>query len=93
MYNLTHVEGKDKGKIVLYGLTTCAWCKKTKALLDELGVDYYYVFLDSLSQPDKEMAVDDVNIWNPMCSFPTLVLKDSKCIIGFKEEEIKQELG
>jgi glutaredoxin-like protein NrdH len=93
MYNLTHVEGKKKGKIVLYALSTCVWCKKTKQLLDELGVDYYYVNVDNLAGPERESAVEDITVWNPSCSFPTMVVKDEKCITGFKEDLIKQELG
>jgi len=27
---MTHVDGKNKGKIMLYALSTCVWCKKTK---------------------------------------------------------------
>jgi len=35
---LTHVDGKKAGHIVIYALSTCPWCKKTKKLLDDLGV-------------------------------------------------------
>ena len=30
----THVEGKKTKKIMLYALSTCIWCKKTKDLLE-----------------------------------------------------------
>ena len=30
---LQHVAGKNKGHIVLYALSTCPWCGKTKKLL------------------------------------------------------------
>jgi len=33
----TRVAGKNKGQILLYALSTCVWCKKTKQLLDQLG--------------------------------------------------------
>jgi hypothetical protein len=36
--------------------------------------------------------VKTVTKWNPDGSFPTLVLNDSKCIVGFKEPEIRQAL-
>jgi glutaredoxin len=28
---------------------------------------------------------------NPKCTFPTLVVNDKKCIIGYAEEEIRGE--
>jgi glutaredoxin-like protein NrdH len=93
MYNLTHVEGKEKGKIVLYALSTCVWCKKTRQLLDDLGVDYYYVYVDQIAGPDSTAATEDIKKWNPQCSFPTLVINNEKCIVGFKEDKIKEELG
>ena len=41
--DIKHVDGKDKGKVFLYALSTCGWCKKTKAFLNEQGVEYSYV--------------------------------------------------
>jgi glutaredoxin-like protein NrdH len=93
MYNLTHVEGKNKGKIVLYALSTCVWCKKTRQFLDDLGVEYNYVHVDLLDQPGSISATEDIKIWNPACSFPTLVINNDKCIVGFKEDAIKEALG
>jgi len=30
--------------------------------------------------------------WNPSRSFPTVVINNSKCIIGFKEQDIQDAL-
>jgi|GEM_PF-3996188 len=40
------VGGEDRGDVLLYALSTCGWCRKTKALLKELGVQYRYVDVD-----------------------------------------------
>ena len=89
---IEHVEGKKAGKLMLYALSTCIWCKKTKQLLSDLGVEYDYTFVDLLQGQDKEDTMKIVEKWNPDCSFPTLVVNDSKCIVGFKEKEIKEAL-
>ncbi len=91
MDNLTHVKGKDKGNIVLYALSTCVWCKKTRQLLDDLGIDYYYVYVDLLNEDENVKAIDEVKKWNPQCSFPTMVINNEKCITGFNEDKIKKE--
>ena len=39
---MEHIKGKNKGDVMLYTLSTCIWCKKTKALFKELGVDFKY---------------------------------------------------
>ena len=87
------VKGKNKGKIQLYGLSTCIWCKKTKELLDEIGCEYEYIFIDLLDEKNRQNALKEVKKWNPRSSFPTVVINNKKCIIGFKEEEIKEALN
>ena len=88
-----HVDGEDKGSVRLFALSTCVWCKKTKRLLDELGVAYDYVFADHAHGAERDEIVKAVEEFNPRCSFPTLVIRDEKCIIGFKEDEIREILG
>lgn len=83
-----HVEGNDKGKIILYALSTCQWCRMTKDLLANLGVKYDYVYVDLLKGKEREEAVNEVKKFNPSISFPTLVIGD-KAIVGFREKDIK----
>ena len=87
-----HVPGKEAGNVMLYALSTCGWCRKTKQLLNDLGVAYDYTYVDLLLGKEREEAINAVKRWNPECSFPTIVINDSKCIVGFKEDEIKQSL-
>lgn len=91
--NITDVEGKDKGKIMLYTLSTCGWCKKTKNLLKKLGVKYSYIDADLLEGKDRDNLIDELEKWNPRCSFPTIVVDDETCIVGYKEDKIKEVLG
>jgi glutaredoxin len=90
--DFTHVEGKDKGKVTLYALSTCIWCKKTKELLSELGVGYDYIYVDLVDKADRPKVLDEVMKYNPDRSFPTLVIGD-KGIVGFREKEIREALG
>jgi glutaredoxin len=89
---MKHVEGKKKGNISLYALSTCGWCSKTKKLLDDLGVDYSFVDVDLLDGEGRKEAMKEVERWNPRASFPTLVISD-KCIVGFDEGKIRKALG
>ncbi len=83
----------NKNDVKLYALSTCIWCKKTKQLLNSLGVDYYSVDVDLLEQEAKDHAMDEIRKWNPSCSFPTLVINDSQCIVGYDADRIKELLG
>ena len=90
--NVVHVKGKNKGDIVLYAISTCGWCKKTKSLLNKLGVEYRYIFVDLLDKKEKEKIEEEVKKWNPKCNYPTMVINNKKCIVGFKEDEIQEVL-
>ena len=89
---LEHVSGKKTKRIVIYALSTCPWCRKTKNLLNELGVDYYFTDVDLASDVEKQTLLDTVRKWNPASSFPTIVIDDKKCIVGFKEDEIREAI-
>jgi glutaredoxin-like protein NrdH len=90
--NFEHVAGLDKGRITLYALSTCIWCKKTKELLSGLGVAFDYIYVDLLKGADRQETIDQVKRFNASISFPTLVIGESKCIIGFREKDIKEAL-
>ncbi len=92
MEKVHHVEGRDCGKIILYALSTCVWCRKTKNLLGELGVAYDYVDVDLLSGQVQLDVAAELRKWNPHNSFPTMVINDAKCIQGFNESEIRESL-
>jgi len=59
-----HVDGENKGKIMLYALSTCVWCRKTKSLLDKLGLEYSYIYMDLIGGKEKEDALKDLEKWN-----------------------------
>jgi glutaredoxin len=85
-----HVNGKNKGKVMLYALSTCGWCAKTKDLLRELGIAFDYTFVDLLEGMEQNEAMDQVEKFNQSGSFPTLVIDNRKSIVGFREKEIRE---
>ena len=87
---IEHISGKNVGNIMLYALSTCGWCKKTKELLNDMGVKYDYIFVDLLQDKEREDVIRELDKWNPSRSFPTLVINNDKCIIGYKEDEIRK---
>lgn len=90
---MEHVDGEDKGKIVLFALSTCQWCRKTRLLLEELKVDFSYIYVDLLEGAERNEIIEEVKKYNPQLSFPTLVLNEEKTIVGFNEEGIREALA
>ncbi len=89
---MNHIEGSDRGRLRLFTLSTCIWCKKTKALLKELDVGYEYIDVDTLDGAEREGALEELKRFNPQCSFPSLVLDNGACIVGFREADIRKAL-
>lgn len=91
--DMIHVDGKDRGPIVLYALSTCGWCAKTKELLSSIGVAFDYVYVDQLPKDEMEQTYSEMlHLYNPLGSFPTLVI-NGKAIIGYQENEIREALA
>ncbi|MDR2426656.1 MAG: glutaredoxin family protein [Endomicrobium sp.] len=88
-----HVEGVNKkNDVFLYALSTCIWCKRTRALLEEISVDYDYEYVDLLAVEDKDKAMNEIEAVNPDGGFPTMIINKIKVIVGFKPEEILETL-
>lgn len=77
--------------IKLYALSTCIHCRNTKEFLNECGVNYECVEVDTLEKEERAAILEEVKKLNPNCSFPTLIIGD-KIIVGFKKEEIQEAL-
>jgi len=89
---IEHVDGTDRGKVMLYALSTCGWCAKTKQLLTDLGIAFDYLYVDKVAPDDQKAAIESVEQYNPSLSFPTVVIGD-RTIVGFKEKEIREALA
>jgi len=87
----SHVRGTKKGDVVLYALSTCQWCRKTKELLNELKVDYYFIDVDLVTGDDQKTLIEEIKKYNPACSFPTIVINERDSIVGFAEEKIRDK--
>ena len=93
MVSPNKVTGADNGRhdIMVFALSTCVWCKKAKRLLNDLDVSYEFIDVDELSGKDKSEVIEELEKHNPRCTFPTIVI-DGECIVGYKENLIKEAL-
>jgi glutaredoxin-like protein NrdH len=90
MASMKHVNGKNKGDITLYALSTCAWCKRTKKLLGDLGVDYNFIDVDLLGDDEREKVMSEIKC--SQTNFPIVVI-NNKCVVGFDEHKIREAIA
>ena len=80
--------------VEFFALSTCGWCKKTKAWLDEHGIDYEIIYMDQLAGEEKQAAKDRVLQFVSRLTFPVLVINNGQEVIqGYKPERFKELLG
>jgi glutaredoxin-like protein NrdH len=90
----TKVTGKNnEHKVLVYVLSTCAWCKMTKKFLKDNDIEYEYVDVDLASDEDHEKIRQDIIDRGSEPSFPTLIIDDKTVITGFRKDLIKEALA
>ena len=73
---INHIEGNKKDNVILYTLSTCVWCKKTKKYLNELGIEYSYIDVDLLEADEKEEVLKKIKKFVSANSFPITIIND-----------------
>ncbi|MBN2494673.1 MAG: glutaredoxin family protein [Deltaproteobacteria bacterium] len=84
-----------KRRVRLFAISTCGWCKRTKRLLDKLGIQAEVTDVDLLEGEAKQAARDEVARVNPRRSYPTMIVgegEDERIIVGFDEAKIEEAL-
>jgi glutaredoxin-like protein NrdH len=91
--NLVKVPGKNKKhKVLLYALSTCAWCKMEKQFLKDSSVEYEYVDVDLCNEKDREKIRGDILNRGGELNYPTLIIDDKNLISGFRKDKIQKAL-
>ncbi len=89
---MEHVAGPvNRGRVTLYALSTCVWCKKTRALLEELGVAYDYEYVD-LAPPARQAEIEaELTRLGARLAYPTIIYEGT-VVTGYRPDEIRRLL-
>jgi len=82
-----------KHKILLYALSTCAWCRLAKRYLSEKKVEYEYIDVDQCSEKDRDTIRNDIVKRGGEPSYPTIIIDDKILITGFRKDRLNEALG
>ena len=77
-------------KVRLYTLSTCPVCKKVKQFLDESGISYALIVVDTLDGSEQWAATKELARHNPQASYPTVVIED--VVVGYDLDAFKAKL-
>ena len=79
-------------KVVIYALSTCLWCKKTKKYFEENQVPFEAVDYDKQDDARQEEMMKEMKSSGCTGSFPFTRI-GSACVQGYNPEEFKKLLG
>lgn len=87
------VPGRNaKHRVLMYALSTCAWCKRAKKFLIDNSIEYEYVDVDVCSREERERIKRDILSRGGRLSYPTIVIDNRILITGFQEDKIREAL-
>ncbi|MFW9818097.1 MAG: glutaredoxin family protein [Promethearchaeota archaeon] len=91
------VEGSNNSRdITLLTLSTCMWCKKCKAWLNDRNVQYKYVDVDKIEFEDKSKILSYLREkYQSRISYPFMICDDD-FVVGYnpgKYEELMKSGG
>ena len=91
--NVQRVAGRNKEhKVLLYAISTCAWCKRTKKFLRDKGIEYEYIDVDLCDEADRKKIRSDIAKRGGSPVYPTIIIDDDLLITGFLEDRIEEAL-
>jgi glutaredoxin len=70
--------------VELYTLSTCPWCRKAKAYLDDKAVDYSYIDYD-LADEETQTRIQEEMLARAASAFPFAMIGDD-FIVGYNPE-------
>jgi len=83
------VSGKDnKHRVLMYAISTCAWCKRAKKFLTDNDIQYEYVDIDLCNKEYRQRVREDILGRGGRLSYPTIIIDDKILITGLKEDEL-----
>lgn len=78
-------------KITVYSLSTCPVCKRVKKFLDEKGIPYTLIEVDTLEGSEQWVMTRNLARYNPNGTYPTTVIEDA--VIGYDPESLTEKLS
>lgn len=78
-------------KIMVYALSTCPYCKRTKRFLDEHKIRYDHVDVDLLDDDKADEVLEKVEKLTGKQSFPVVII-GPEIIVGHDEAKLRKAL-
>lgn len=80
--------------ITVYALSTCGFCKRAMAFLEDRGIAYRYIYVDQIPLETKNEVKSVLKErFKENVAFPFAVIDDSSHLVGFIQPDWVRTLG
>jgi glutaredoxin len=79
-------------KVMIYALSTCPWCMKTKQFMRDNNVEFDSIDYDLADDAMQEKIVSDMRKRGGGDGFPFIIIGD-EIIIGYNPDKMAKALG
>ena len=79
---------------MLYALSTCPWCMKTKQFFKDNKVAFDFIDVDLADEKEQVKILHELKKYGSDGSFPVVILdKGDEVVIGYNPEKLTKALG
>jgi glutaredoxin len=78
-------------EVMVYALSTCPWCRKTKKWFDDSKIPYEAVDVDTLPDEEQDAVADKAYALSGGRRFPVVVI-NGEVIVGYSPDKFLEHL-
>jgi glutaredoxin len=79
----------SQSDVMIYALTTCRWCSKTKLWFEEQNIPFRHIDVDALQGEAAAEVAEEVERVSGGRRFPVTVI-DGVVVVGFQPEKFAE---
>jgi len=79
-------------KVVMYTLSTCPWCRKTKQFFTDKKIPFDFIDYDLADEKEQERIKSEMSEYGGSIAFPFVIIGE-EAIVGYNPEKYAELLG
>ncbi|WP_048830972.1 glutaredoxin family protein [Methanomethylovorans hollandica] len=73
-------------KVMMYTLSTCPWCKKSKSFFAEKNIPFEFIDYDKASEEEKQKIREVCSTYGEGIAFPFVIIGDD-AVVGYNPQK------
>jgi glutaredoxin len=79
-------------KVLMYTLSTCPWCRKTKQFFTDKKISFDFIDYDLADEKEQERIKSEMTKSGGAIAFPFVIIKE-EAVVGYNPEKYAELLG